>query len=188
MSPTLRDNLKKEVKDLTDYVSLLVVNAKNYQKSRVDILNYLLGTKKIPGVYITLNKPYDILIRELSSNKHDTNLVIFIDCITMLKAGKMARVQNCLFIGTPEKLSDMFVAIDQAVNSISLNERFVFLDSLNTMSMFNSGDIVARFTHQLVARMRNWKVAGIIMTIQKEKDDTLLNEITPFCDFRIDLK
>ena len=188
MSSTLRDNFKKEVKNLTDYISLLVVNAKNYQKSREEILFYLLGTKKFPGVYITLNKPYDIVLKELNSKKLDSNLAIFIDGITMLTGGKITRVQNCLFIGTPEKLSDMFVAIDQAVNSIAIKEKFIFLDSLNTMTLFNRETIVARFIHQLVAKMRNWRVAGIIITIQMEKDVPLLNEITPFCDFRLDLK
>ena len=185
MSPSVRDDFKKEAKELNDYVALIVVNAGNYRKSRSELLNYFLADERIPGVYITLNKPYDIILRELGSNA-DTRLVIFIDCITQIAQGRQARQQNCVFIGTPEKLSDLFVALDQAVNSITVNEKFIFLDTLNTLTLFNAEATIARFIHQLVAKIRAWKAKGIILTIHKNGDEDLLSDIAPFCDIRLD--
>lgn len=187
MSPNFRDDFKREVKNLDDYVALVVVGAKDYRKTAEELINFLVSVEKLPGVYITLNKPYEIILRELKSISADNRLIIFIDAITKSSTWKDTKVGNCLFIGSPEKLSDLFVALDQAVNSIPLKEKFVFLDSLNTLTLFNTESTVARFTYQLVSKMRSWKIKGIIITLEKDSDDTLINELTQFCDIRLDV-
>ena len=48
---------QKEVKNLNDYVILVIVDAKQYQKTNLELIKFLVNEKKIPGVYVTLNKP-----------------------------------------------------------------------------------------------------------------------------------
>ncbi len=178
----LKESFKKEVKSLKDYILLVTVDAKNYQKTAIDIVKFLVNEQNIPGVYVTLNKPYDIMQRILSSNNIDTRLVIFIDATSRTKVGK---VENCLYIGSPEKLSDMSVAMDQAIKSLQ-GDKFLIFDSLNTLSIFNKPATVARFIHFLTGKMREWKIKGIIMTLEKETEQALMDELTQFSDFRID--
>ncbi len=186
MSSSVRDNFKKGVKGLQDYIVLAAADARKYQSARQDILRQLTLDEKLPGVYVALNKPYDIVLRELGKDKVDTRTIIFIDCITKTESGSKTKLENCIFINSPEKLTDIFVAMDQAVNSITSKEKFVFFDSINTLLLFNQQATVIRFAHQLVVKMRSWKVKGIIMTIEREAESELLDEITPFCDLRID--
>ena len=182
----INQEFKKEVKDLKDYIVLVTVSAANYQKANLEILKLLVNEQKTPGVYVTLNKPFDIMQRLLEQNKIDPRLVIFIDAITKVPESKR-RVKNCLYIGSPEKLSDISMAMDQAVKALPTKEKFIFFDSINTLQLFNKSGTVARFVYFLAGKIREWKIKGIIISIKKGTYLTLLNELAQFCDMQIDL-
>ena len=99
----VKTQFQKEVSNLDDYVILVVVDAKKYQKTNLELIKYLVGEKKIPGVYVTLNRPYDIMQRTFQKNNIDSRLIIFIDAVTHT-SGEAKKVKNCLYIGSPEKL------------------------------------------------------------------------------------
>jgi len=180
-----KDKFKKEVKNLKDYLVLVIVNPKIYQKSNLEILNLLVNEQKTPGVYVTLNKPFDIMQKLLKQNKIDARFVIFIDGITKVPENK--KIKNCLFIGSPEKLSDISLAMDQAVKALPTKEKFIFFDSINTLSVFNKPGTVARFVYFLASKIREWKIKGIIVSIKKDSDESLINELIQFCDATIEL-
>jgi KaiC/GvpD/RAD55 family RecA-like ATPase len=182
----LKGKFKKEVKNLEDYIVLVTVSSKIYQKSNLEILKLLVNEQKTPGVYVTLNKPFDIMQRLLKQNKIDERFVIFIDGITQVSENKK-RIKNCLYIGSPEKLSDISVAMDQAVSALPTKEKFIFFDSINTLQVFNKPGTVARFVYFLASKIREWKIKGIIISIKKGSDESLINELVQFCDARIDL-
>lgn len=179
----VKDTFKKEVKSLKDYILLITVDANSYQKTIIDAVKFL-NVQGIPGVYVTLNKPYDIIQRIFAENGIDTRLIIFIDAASRTEPKKIG---NCLYIGNPEKLSDMSVAMDQAVKALP-SDKFVIFDSLNTLSIFNRPGTVARFVHFLAAKMREWKTKGVIITLEKETDPALLDEITQYADARADIR
>ncbi len=174
--------LKKELHGLKEYIALAVVAAKNYQKTNIKIIKHLTKTEKTPGVYVTLNKPFSTLQSVFKKEKINLDMIIFIDAVTELAGGKFKKTKNCLFIGSPEKLSDISLAMDQAIRAIPTKERFVFFDSLSTLLMYNNIDTVARFIHFLAGKMRIWKVKGIIISLQKKEDKELINELAQFCD------
>jgi len=182
----IKAKFKKDVADLDDYLVLVTVNTSNYQKSNMEILKLLVNEQKTPGVYVTLNKPFNIMQRLLKQNKIDPELIIFIDCITRVSDNKN-RIKNCLFIESPEKLSDISVAMDQAVKALPTKKKFIFFDSINTLQLFNKPGTVARFAYFLASKIREWKIKGIIISIKNDSDEALINELVQFCDIRIDL-
>ena len=179
----LKETFKKEVKSLKEYILLITVDVKNYQKTIVDVVKFLVNEQNIPGVYVTLNKPYEIMQRTLNNSGIDTRLVIFIDATSRTESKK---IENCLYIGSPEKLSDMSVAMDQAVKALP-GDKFLIFDSLNTLLIFNKPATVARFVHFLTGKMREWRIKGIVVTLEKETEQALLDEITQFADARVDV-
>lgn len=181
----VKETFVKELNTLKDYIILITVDAKNYQNAITDVLNLLVNEQRAPGVYVTLNKPYEIVQRNLSSNNIDSRLIIFIDATSRVERAK--KVNNCLYIGSPEKLSDISVAMDQAIKAIPLSEKFLIFDSLNTLCIFNKPTTVARFIHYLAGKMREWKIKGIIITLETETEQSLLDELTQISDARIDL-
>ena len=182
----IEGKFKKEVKNLDDYLVLVSVDSANYQKSNLEILHFLVNEQKIPGVYITLNKPFDVMKRLLKESGIDSRLVIFIDAITQIDEDQK-REEGCLFIGSAEKLSDISVALDQAVKALPTKDKFLFFDSINTLQLFNKPLTVARFVYFLSGKIREWKIKGIIISVKKGTDENMINEILQFCDKKIDL-
>lgn len=180
----VKETFKNEFKGMKDYVLLITVDAKNYQKTVLDLMKCLLNEQNIPGVYVTLNKPYEIMQRTFAVNNIDSRLLIFIDSASRTEPKK---VGNCLYIGSPEKLSDISVAMDQAVKALPGDDKFLIFDSLNTLNIFNKTATVARFIYFLTSKLREWKIKGIIITLEKETEQSLLDELTQFSDGRVDI-
>ncbi len=176
---------EKGIEGLTgseEYIALVLVDAKSYQQKTIDIIKRLTEEENTPGVYVTLNKPFQTTQRILGDAGVDTRKIIFIDGITQTAGGKISKTHNCLYIGSPEKLNDIGMAIDQAVRSIPSKNKFVFFDSLSTLLLYNRSGTVGRFSHFLTGKMRIWKVKGVIISLEKESDQVLINELTQFCD------
>ena len=183
--------MKKEafqkLKNFKDSVILATVSAKSYEKTNIILVKYLTKDLGIPGVYVTLNKPFSAIKFFLSKSKINMDSLIFIDAITKTVGGNISKTKECLFIGTPENLSDLSLAMDQAVTALPGKEKFLFFDSLNTLLIYNDAKTVARFIHFLSGKMRVWKVRGIIISLQKKGNEDLINELTQFCDIGLEL-
>ena len=183
---SLTDELQK-VKDLKEFIALATVDAKKYQETNLEIIKHLTQQDNIPGVYVTLNKPFKTMQELFKKKDIDARLIIFIDAVTKTAGGEIEKKGNCLFIGNPENLSDISVAMDQAVRAIPGKEKFLFFDSLNTLLVYNKVSTVARFIHFLASKMRVWEVKGIIISLRKESDKDLINELSQYCDLIMEL-
>ncbi len=181
--------LENKLKGLNDYIALALVNSKKYQKTNIEILRHLTQKENIPGIYVTINKPYNVMVTILKTNKIDTDMIIFIDAITKLGSEKeLKKTENCLFIESPKDLSDIGIAMSQAIDSIKSKEKFIFLDSLSTLLIYNHAGTVAKFMHFLTSKMRTWKVRGIIISLEKESDKDIIAELSQFCDITLNFK
>ena len=65
-----------------DLVLLFLVNEGTYQSSILKMIG-MFSKRKIPGVYISVNKPFKTLESWFKRNKINTDLVIFIDTILL---------------------------------------------------------------------------------------------------------
>jgi KaiC/GvpD/RAD55 family RecA-like ATPase len=175
-----------KLKGLKDYVALAVVDATKYQKTNVHIIKEL-SENNVPGVYVTLNKPYENINKFFKKEKIDTSKIIFIDAVTKTAGGKIEKRKDCLYIGNPKDLSDISIAMDQAIMAIPKKDKFLFFDSLSTLLLYNGVDVVAKFIHFLSGKMRVWKVKGIIISLRRKQDKELINELKEFCDVTLDL-
>ncbi len=180
------ESFQKEVKDLKEFIALATVPAKEYQKTNIAIVKHFVKDNNIPGVYVTLNKPYSTIKTKLEKEGVDIRMIIFIDAITKTAGGKTTKTKNCLFIGNVENLSDISIAMDQAVSSLPGKEKFLFFDSLSTLLLYNDVQTVARFIHFLASKMRTWKVKAIIISLERKQDKELIDELSQFCDVIID--
>ncbi|MBU1111660.1 MAG: ATPase domain-containing protein [archaeon] len=171
---------------LDEYVVIAKVGSKKYHETNLKIIEYLTKKEKTPGVYVTLNRPFKTVKKDLKAKGVDTNLIIFIDAITKT-TGETKKTKECLFLGSPENLSDISFAMDQAVMALPKKKKFVFFDSLSTLLIYNKVPTVAKFIHFLASKMRTWKVKGIIISLKKESDKELIDELTQFCDDVLDM-
>ena len=121
----IKEEFEKKLKHLTEYVALATVDASKYQKTNLGIIKHLTD-KNVPGVYVTLNKPFKTMQNVFKKQEIDTDVIIFIDAVTQTAGGDIEKTDNCLFIGSPDNLSDISIAMDQAVRALPTKEKFVF--------------------------------------------------------------
>ena len=175
-----------QLKGLKDYVAIAVVDADKYEKTNLNIIKNLVG-EGTPGVYVTLNKPHITVKKLFEREKINLNQVIFIDAVTNTVGGKVEKTDDCLFIGSPKNLSDISIAMDQAIMAIPKKDKFLFFDSLSTLLLYNDVSVVAKFVHFLSGKMRIWEVKGIIISLRRAKDKELIQELKEFCDVVLNL-
>ncbi len=178
----VRREIEEKLHGLEDYIVLLVVDAKDYQEVTLEVIKYYTEDENMPGIYVTLNKPFETIKNIMKNAGIDTRMIIFIDTITKTAGGAVSKNDECLFIGNPQNLTDLSVAMNDAVNALMSNKKFIFFDSLSTLLIYNQPDIVARFAHMLAGKMRVWKVRGVITSIEAEADSRVISQIGQFCD------
>ena len=181
-----KDSTLSNLNKLKEYVALAVVPATKYQQENMKIIRHF--TKEgTPGVYVSLNIPYENLKDRLKTAKVDSKKIIFIDAVTETAGGKITKTKECLYINSPKSLSDISIAMDQAIMAIPSKDKFLFFDSLSTLLLYNSVDVVAQFVHFLSSKMRVWKVKGIIISLKRTDDKNLINELKTLCDVTLTL-
>lgn len=183
----IKSTLKDKLSKAQEYIAIATVNPDKYQATNIEIISYFVSSEKIPGVYVTLNKPFSYISRVLKENNINTDMIVFIDAVTQTSGGVTEKTSQCLFIGNPENLSDISMAMDQAVQAVPSKEKFLFFDSLDTLLIYNKPNTVAKFIHFLSGKMRVWKVKGIIISLSKESNKELMDELMQFCDIKMEL-
>jgi archaellum biogenesis ATPase FlaH len=184
--PKKDGQLLGDLHGMNEYVALATIDSKKYHKTNINIIKELIKGN-VPGVYVTLNKPYQNVKTNFEKANVPTNNVIFIDAVTKTVGGIIEKKKDCLYIGSPKNLSDISIAMDQAIMAIPKRDKFLFFDSLSTLLLYNSVDVVAKFVHFLSGKMRVWKVRGIIISLRREKDKELISGLREFCDVQLDL-
>lgn len=181
-------DISKELEDIEDNpITSILVGDKAYTKTNIAVLKYFVNERKISGVYITVNKPYQTLVNFFNKNGINTNRIFFIDMITKLSGDQPNRIDNCLFMESPESLTDLSIALTEVIKSIQ-GDKFIFLDTLSTLLIYHELGTVTKFAHFLTNKMRVWMVKGVIISLIKETKPSLEAELTQFCDKVIDVK
>ena len=126
------DIFEKSLSGVEEYVALATVDAEHYQQTNIDLVKFLTEVDETPGVYVTLNKPFSTMEDLFKKNSVNTDMIIFIDAVTRTTGGSTEKTNKCLFIGSPENLSDVSLAMDQAVRAIPGEKKFLFFDFAKT--------------------------------------------------------
>ena len=180
----------KTIKELSDYlkqmprdfVVLIVVSAEDYARANGEILKVLANEDNLPGLYITVNKPYITMKRSLEENGVRTERIFFIDCITKTAGGMSEDDKNVLYLDSPQNLTGLGMAMGEALSNMPAGDKFLFMDSLSTLLLYHNIGTVAKFSHFLTSKMRVWGLRGILMSVEKETDPEFANQLSQFCD------
>jgi uncharacterized membrane protein (DUF485 family) len=187
----IRKNLlRKFVKRLKPKsVVLFIIDAKKYHEVHPLLIKIIIEEKCFAGIYITVNKPYETLVNYLDEHKIPTKNIFFIDAISRFASEEVKITENCLFIPSPSHLTDLGIALSQALEEMRHKEnKFIFLDSLSTLLVYNSFEVVAKFIHFIISRLRILGLVGIILSIEKQIDKKMLNILVEMCDNVVEVR
>jgi len=172
--------IKEKIKEQD--IVLLISKPQNYSKLILNLLNFLLVKRKLFGIYITVNKPFDSLRTWLKKNGIDVDKLFFIDAVTRTIAERAMLTEKCLFISSPTNLTDLSISLAQILKNPKPEKKFILLDSLSTLLIYNSPETVLQFVHFISSKMRMSRILGLFLCLEEEKSKKVISSLSQFCD------
>lgn len=172
----------KEIQEAIDRgaeIVLVKVDSKKYVKVSLEIVKHF--TKIAEGIFVTLNRPYFSLKKMLTKEGVDLSKIIFIDCITLQLGGEQVDEDRCFYLTSPDPVQ-LQVTIERAMDLVLSENRFIYLDSLSTISLYKSFETLIKFLRHLTGKMRLRGFVGTIFTLEKEMNESYYSQISLMCD------
>jgi KaiC/GvpD/RAD55 family RecA-like ATPase len=174
-------------KKLGDNLAILVIaGGQNLEDNNTDILKQLMGGKGKSCLYVTINQPYNRMVKLLQKKGIDTKKVYFIDCITKESGGKKVENDNVFYLNSPSNLTDLNISLNEGINSID-GEKILFFDALSTLIIYNKPGPFAKFTHSVMTKVKSLGITSIFVVVKGEIDKDTLTQIEQFSDSVINL-
>ncbi len=172
--------IEDEIKGLPEnFIILVITPLHKFQETTLELLNMLVK-KYSKGSYITINKPYQSILKILKSNNINDRNVFFIDCITEYLKEKDAIVGNCKFIDSPANLTDVGITLTPILKDDAY--KFLMIDSLDTMMLYNDFGTVVKFAHYITGKLRLHNMSGVLLAVEEKSEEKLINGLGQFCD------
>ncbi len=178
MVNTLIDGLKERIsKAITINQSVgIMLPSKNYSDLTQALLEYICSRTEDAWVYVTITKPYDNLIKQFGDLSGLENIK-FIDCISRA-AGISNTNPNCVFIESPTMLENLGLEIINVFKNVDDDtNKYLILDSLSTLVIYNDLEIVTEFFYHLANRTRARNIHSVSLMIEEEGVDSQLNKL-----------
>jgi archaellum biogenesis ATPase FlaH len=61
-------------------------------------------------------------------------------------------------------------------------KKFIFIDSINTLLIYNQPNTLAKFIHSILTKMRINNVSGLLISLESETNKEVRAEIAQLCD------
>jgi len=163
-----------------DFAIIVLTSGGRLDDTNSSIVKELMK-KRHMCLYVAINQPYSRMLHLMQKRDVDVDRVFFIDCITETSGGKAERAGNCLYVNSPSNLTELSIAISQALQAIP-GQKFLFMDALSTLIIYNTPNSFAKFAHFLMTRVKLMGLNGIFMVVEKEMEDQVFSRISQFSD------
>ena len=171
-------NIAESLEGLEKPIVLALIDPIRYQDAIVELVKYF-ASRTPRGIYVSLHKPYAVLSKNLDKAGVPTGSLFYVDAITNVLSANEGPDAACL--GSGVDLSNLCIGISKAVSRFN-EEKFLFLDSLSTLLIYNDQKAVAKFAHLLTEKMRRWGTSGSLLTVEMNAEGDVVSRVAPFCD------
>jgi len=178
MANVLVDGLKERISNaikINQSIGILLPGT-NYSDLIQALFEYIQDRPEDAWVYVTVTKPYETLVREFGFLSEAKNIK-FIDCISRA-AGITKPSPNCIYIESPTMLEKLGLDIMNVFKEVDEDtKKYLVLDSLSNLIIYNDADIVTEFFYHIVNRTRAKGIHTISLAIEEEGLEKQLNRL-----------
>ena len=151
------------------------------------LIEPLITEFEMQGVYISASRGALELINTLNEIGVATEKVHFIDCVSSaLLGGTESPFPNISFIDSPIMLESILLRTLYHLNTISADSKFVILDSVNALAIYNEERMLAEYLHTLINTFRARDVISVIITVPAQTPPGVLANLDLYCTDLID--
>lgn len=167
-------------------VILISSKSKDHGVVVSNMLDILVNEKDMGGIYISVSRPYEFIVSMMKEKSISSDDIYFVDCISQM-AGKAHDKpdENVVFVENPSSLEEVSLYLDRMLGKVKNEKKFLFLDSLSSLLIYNNDKSVKEFTHFIINKIRLENIAGVILSIEKKEAEDLVRTLTPMCDAEI---
>lgn len=138
-------------------------------------------------IIVTTNFPYSILTKLYAEQGIDLGKVSFIDTVTRNSLGSAENIPGIVrFINNPANLTDMGIAVTEALKDHTGKKVCILYDSISTMLIYLSSPNISKFIHFVTNKLRLMDISGVFLAVEKGLDPMLMTQLTTFVDTVID--
>lgn len=145
---------------------LLIVPSSAYASTMLSTVKGLSKMLSGGGIYVTLNHPYSALTKTLKTNNLNMDGCFFIDAITMETKTETPNAENCAFVSNPRALTELGLAIDEA---LKLNPKIIIFDSLSTLLLYSPSNTLVSFAKNLTTKLETRSIKAVFPVIKKSE-------------------
>ena len=158
--------------------NLLIVSPHEYAPTPAAAISYFTR-QNMPGVYVCVNRPYMDVIKSIGTPPSNIH---FIDVVTSLTGKDPIPLPNVHYLDSPLALVEMNVTISEQLQKIASNQKFLFLDSISTLLVYNSSQAVEKFCHTVISKNRDANTIIILLAVNSEENKNTLGSLHQFVD------
>jgi archaellum biogenesis ATPase FlaH len=181
----IKAKIEEKLKKLRpNFIVNLSIDLHIYTRSCIALLDYLMTNMNSQGLYVSLNKPFETISEELKQSNLDASTLYFIDGVSK-KTGRYSDSEKCFCLEDPSSITELRLLIDTLINEKKI--KFIVVDSLNTLLLYNDIKDVEKFAHNLLNKCRKSNINVVIITPKEKRDEDAVATITQYCDREIEL-
>nr|MDO8097637.1 hypothetical protein [Candidatus Njordarchaeota archaeon] len=157
------------------------------------IADFLKFRQNDSGIYISSNRPTKDLADKLEGYRFDlkqaleAGKILVVDLVS--RSVGASEIKGSFYVASPSELSATQMAIEKAVEKLNgvIGSKWLLLDSVSTLLVFNSSGALLSFLHFLIGRLRVIEFDGIILAVEGSLERSVLATASQFCDETIKL-
>ena len=178
MTSVLIDGLKERISNAisTNQSIGIILPGSNYPDLVQSLFEHIRSNPDEAWVYVTVTKPCENFFNEYEFLEECKN-IRFIDCIS--RAAGITKVKHkCVLIESPTMLEKLVLEIMDIYKDVDVKtKKFLVLDSLTNLIIYNDPEIVTEFFYLIINRTRAKNIHMVSIAIEEEELDKHLNRL-----------
>jgi KaiC/GvpD/RAD55 family RecA-like ATPase len=184
---------EQKIRPESSEVSLIAVSKEmDLTKSLLVILRKMLVKDRSATILILSSMPTEQFLSRSRDFGLDLGIylsqkrLVIIDCITkFIQTDEESRLirprEDVFYVSSPSDLSEISVKLSEALASeIAKGEKWMILDSITTLSVYNSTGGILRFMQFLFRKLRLLNFDGTMILVRDEASDSMIKALKQF--------
>jgi KaiC/GvpD/RAD55 family RecA-like ATPase len=150
-------------------VILMELPSESYFKSNSSTIKLLTGNG-FEGIYISFNRPFRNVSSLLNQHGININKLLFVDVATALSKEKQKQNPRCIQISQEIDIDELIRAIYTSFPKLKSDKRFIFIDSLTTITFYKPLSETMRLAEFFVRKVKKYELQNLILIFNVAKD------------------